>query len=127
MNAVLAMTLGPSALLEVGGVSIALSTNTLQTYDQEMFRILGAEPADFRVVAVKSAHHFRAAFGPMARQVILADSGGLATHDYARSEERRVGKECVSTGRSRWSPYHSKKQTQHQSTTENIAKNKHEK
>src|SRR3546814_14228812 len=25
-----------------------------------------------------------------------------------RSEERRVGKECVSTGRSRWSPYHEK-------------------
>src|SRR3546814_15545267 len=24
-----------------------------------------------------------------------------------RSEERRVGKECVSTCRSRWSPYHS--------------------
>src|SRR3546814_2206860 len=23
-----------------------------------------------------------------------------------RSEERRVGKECVSTGRSRWAPYH---------------------
>src|SRR3546814_16640448 len=23
-----------------------------------------------------------------------------------RSEERRVGKECVSTSRSRWSPYH---------------------
>src|SRR3546814_15369101 len=26
-----------------------------------------------------------------------------------RSEERRVGKECVSTCSSRWSPYHSKK------------------
>src|SRR3546814_15047277 len=26
-----------------------------------------------------------------------------------RSEERRVGKECVSTCRSRWSPCHSKK------------------
>src|SRR3546814_18891637 len=26
-----------------------------------------------------------------------------------RSEERRVGEECVSTCRSRWSPYHSKK------------------
>src|SRR3546814_19361492 len=25
---------------------------------------------------------------------------------YLRSEERRVGKECVSTCRSRWSPYH---------------------
>src|SRR3546814_14807251 len=32
------------------------------------------------------------------------DSGGKdSTH---RSEERRVGKECVSTCRSRWSPYH---------------------
>src|SRR3546814_11273571 len=26
--------------------------------------------------------------------------------EVARSEERRVGKECVSTCRSRWSPYH---------------------
>src|SRR3546814_13696977 len=28
-----------------------------------------------------------------------------------RSEERRVGKECVSTCRSRWSPYHLKQNT----------------
>src|SRR3546814_17268046 len=28
---------------------------------------------------------------------------------HARSEERRVGKECVSTGRYRWAPYHTKK------------------
>src|SRR3546814_13791505 len=27
---------------------------------------------------------------------------------FERSEERRVGKECVSTCRSRWSPYHEK-------------------
>src|SRR3546814_2637119 len=27
-------------------------------------------------------------------------------HPFLRSEERRVGKECVSTCRSRWSPYH---------------------
>src|SRR3546814_17221186 len=26
--------------------------------------------------------------------------------EWERSEERRVGKECVSTCRSRWSPYH---------------------
>src|SRR3546814_17850236 len=30
-------------------------------------------------------------------------------HCPLRSEERRVGKECVSTCRSRWSPYHYKK------------------
>src|SRR3546814_1779244 len=40
-------------------------------------------------------------------------NSGLAEHHNSRnaprSEERRVGKECVSTCRSRWSPYHSKK------------------
>src|SRR3546814_16284947 len=34
----------------------------------------------------------------------------LQSHDWpGRSEERRVGKECVSTCRSRWSPYPYKK------------------
>src|SRR3546814_17920961 len=32
--------------------------------------------------------------------------------DMQRSEERRVGKECVSKCRSRWAPYHYKKQKQ---------------
>src|SRR3546814_14028804 len=34
---------------------------------------------------------------------LVADHHGGA---FGRSEERRVGKECVSTGSSRWSPYH---------------------
>src|SRR3546814_1452553 len=33
-------------------------------------------------------------------------TGDAAFQTYCRSEERRVGKECVSTCRSRWSPYH---------------------
>src|SRR2546430_2818330 len=32
----------------------------------------------------------------------LLDLSGISISDHARSEERRVGKEC----RSRWSPYH---------------------
>src|SRR3546814_16124724 len=40
----------------------------------------------------------------------LGDNPYLAGEfSVARSEERRVGKECVSTCRSRWSPYHDKK------------------
>src|SRR3546814_17904224 len=35
----------------------------------------------------------------------ICDAGAV------RSEERRVGKECVSTCRSRWSPYYYKKNT----------------
>ena len=34
---------------------------------------------------------------------MVMDAERVATH---RSEERRVGKECTATCRSRWSPYH---------------------
>src|SRR3546814_18020053 len=46
------------------------------------------------------------------RPALAADAAVLG-HELAalRSEERRVGKEGVSTCRSRWSPYHSKKKT----------------
>src|SRR3546814_4635526 len=38
--------------------------------------------------------------GAEAELLAVDEAGG------GRSEERRVGKECVSTCRSRWSPYH---------------------
>src|SRR3546814_14565442 len=37
---------------------------------------------------------------------VLEDVAGAQGRPLGRSEERRVGKECVSTCRSRWSPYH---------------------
>src|SRR3546814_20427066 len=50
---------------------------------------------------------------PRKHTVVLCDSPNahVAYPDSAtlRSEERRVGKECVSTFSSRWSPYHYKK------------------
>src|SRR3546814_4544680 len=42
----------------------------------------------------------------MAARQIEADLSFRRVGITFRSEERRVGKECVSTCRSRWSPYH---------------------
>src|SRR3546814_18687653 len=40
------------------------------------------------------------------REMIAAHRGVPPFYRFIRSEARRVGKECVSTFRSRWSPYH---------------------
>src|SRR3546814_5860873 len=40
--------------------------------------------------------------GPAPSEEVISRLSG----ETQRSEERRVGKECVSTCRSRWSPYH---------------------
>src|SRR3546814_13634769 len=52
---------------------------------------------DFTTPAATRRH---AALAAQAALVYVVGPTGL------RSEERRVGKECVSTCRSRWSPYH---------------------
>src|SRR3546814_17319123 len=45
----------------------------------------------------------------MNERVVRFDELGLTVGPASRWEERRVGQECVSTCRSRWSPYHYKK------------------
>src|SRR3546814_11699236 len=56
---------------------------------------------------IAGAIGFREALALGAKKACPEVSVGL--DDIARSEERRVGKECVSTCRSRWSPCHEKK------------------
>src|SRR3546814_13004524 len=50
----------------------------------------------------------RDAQGPVSRESVeyFRSSAAAQRALKRRSEERRVGKECVSTCRSRWSPYH---------------------
>src|SRR3546814_14211317 len=44
--------------------------------------------------------------GMQRQPAAMPYAGGFELAVFPRSEERRVGKECVSTCRSRWSPYH---------------------
>src|SRR3546814_13906182 len=93
------------------------------TYDEEHHRLAIGYVPDLRDrdQGVAGVDHFAFAFGSLgdllANYIRLENIGilpywcinhGPTTSLYYRdrSEERRVGKECVSTFRSRWSPYH---------------------
>src|SRR3546814_7175024 len=57
-----------------------------------------------RQLTVNGRHHF--AVGRLLRLLLRLRCQAAPGRCGARSEERRVGKECVSTCRSRWSLYH---------------------
>jgi microcystin degradation protein MlrC len=75
---------GPTAVLQVQGITILVASHRAQMLDLEQFKAFGIHPEQKRIVAVKSMQHFRAAFEPIASQVIVCDSGALATLDYAQ-------------------------------------------
>jgi microcystin degradation protein MlrC len=83
-------TFGPSAVLRVNGIEILVVTIARQMVDLQQFRSFGIDPAGKRVVALKSMQHFRAAFEPIARKVIVCDSGALCTTHYERLPYRNV-------------------------------------
>ncbi len=73
---------GPSMVFRVGGVDIVVITNNGQATDLGQFTSLGIDPTRYMTVAVKSMQHFRAAFEPIAREIVLVDTGALCSEIY---------------------------------------------
>jgi microcystin degradation protein MlrC len=80
----LSRSYGPTAVLRVDDIDILIVTIGKQMLDLQQFKAFGIEPERARVIALKSMQHFRAAFEPIAGQVIVCDSGALCTLHYDR-------------------------------------------
>lgn len=75
------MHLGPSALLEVGGIKVVVITDRTQTSDPVFFEMMGLDVAQAQTVVVKSRGHFRAGFRDWfpPEQVYEIDTAGLTS------------------------------------------------
>ena len=75
------MHLGPSALLEIGGIKVVVISDRTQTADPVFFEMFGLDVADARTICVKSRGHFRAGFLPWfpPENVYEIDTGGLTS------------------------------------------------
>lgn len=76
--------LGPTAVFKVGGMEIVVASNRIQLTEVEAFTHAGIDPRERDVVAVKSMQHFRAAFAPLAREILICDAGALSTKDISK-------------------------------------------
>ena len=68
--------LGPMALLRSGRTRIVVASRKQQAADAAMFRHVGVEPSDARVLVLKSSVHFRADFGDMASRIVIVEAPG---------------------------------------------------
>lgn len=82
--------LGDCACVKIGGVEVVLISNRTQALGLELFRNVGVEPTERKLIVVKSTNHFHAAFGPIAEKVLYVDSDGPLPRDYSRIPYTRV-------------------------------------
>lgn len=84
------MQLGQMALLKIGGVSIVVASRKQQAADQAMLRHLGIEPAQQRILALKSSVHFRADFQPIAGEILIVAAPGANPVDHRALQYRHL-------------------------------------
>jgi microcystin degradation protein MlrC len=77
-------SMGATAVLRVGGIDVVTISNRLQTTDLQVFLSQGINPTRCTVLVVKSIQHFRAAYAPIAGDVVVVDSGALCSPDASR-------------------------------------------
>lgn len=73
--------MGRAVVFVVGGVEVLLTEQRIQPYDCEALRCVGIEPRDRLLIGLKSAVHFRADYGPLARAIFEVDTPGVHNPD----------------------------------------------
>jgi len=68
--------MGRTAVLNVKGIDIILTEKSKQAKDLQLYRSLGLEPTDYKILLVKSCVHYRGAHEPIAKRIIEVDLPG---------------------------------------------------
>jgi microcystin degradation protein MlrC len=75
--------MGPTAVLDTGGVEIVVISNHVEPHDLAAFVAVGIDPARKRFLMLKSRVHWRAGLRPLAQAVVECAGTGVCTSDYA--------------------------------------------
>ena len=98
MMAGLQVDLGPSAVLlcepasgpPAPPIEVLVTTRAETPIDLNVFRCHGIDPTRHRVLGLKGKGHFRAAFEPIARRVVLVEGPGITGADLSRLTFHKV-------------------------------------
>lgn len=94
------INLGPTALLTIGGVAVVTASRRMQAFDQDIFRHVGIEPKEQKILALKSTCHFRADFDYIAEKtlIVLAPGGHIVDSTKYPFTHLRAGVRLVPLG-----------------------------
>ncbi len=82
-------SMGLTAVVLCDGIQVVLTSLRTMPFDIEQLRCLGIEPAQQRIIVVKSAIAWRAAYGALAGSTVVLDTPGICPSNLARLCYRR--------------------------------------
>ena len=68
------ISLGPSALIRTGEVTVSLVSANYSAIDLDCFTQFGLSPEDFRYILLRSKTHFREVYEPLCSAIVILDT-----------------------------------------------------
>jgi len=69
--------MGRTVLLVINGIEVVVTeSRPANVSDPELFRSVGIEPKDKKIIVLKDGLHFRANYGPFAKEIFFIDCPG---------------------------------------------------
>ena len=93
-------TMGDTALLEINGVRVVVTSVRKQCIDRNMLQVAGVDLDSVSLLVLKSAVHYRADYGPHAALMLDADTPGVHRPDFSCFDyQNRRSQECYPLNR----------------------------
>ena len=99
--------MGRSAVLQVNGVKLVLTSTKCMPGDLQQLRSVGIEPTEQHIIVVKAAVRWRGGYEPIMSDAIHVDTPGLGSVDLTRFDYRSVRRPIFPLDRGDfWTPVH---------------------
>ena len=89
-NAGVPVEMGPTAIVQVGGIKVVLTSIKCMPGDLQQLKSIGIEPAEQHIIVVKAAVRWRGGYQPIMSQAIHVDTPGICSSNLDRLEFRNV-------------------------------------
>lgn len=96
--------MGRTAVLVYNNIHLVVMSYGVTQWDPELYRSLGLEPGDARMVQVKSPAAFRAAYKDIADEIIIVDAPGAASPKLTALPWKRLGRPIYPLDDIQWTP-----------------------
>jgi microcystin degradation protein MlrC len=84
------VSLGPSAVIQVGGIEVILNTYRTQPFEPTIFTNLGITATERDILVVKSTNHFYKGFAAISDDIFYVECPGVYPSDYKKTVYRKV-------------------------------------
>jgi microcystin degradation protein MlrC len=96
-------SLGPTVCLQVGNVEIAVASVRTQVFDEGPFVTAGITWRNKRLVALKSAQHFKGWWADKVKGIVACDAPGVGSADLRTFRFRHANTNYYPLGDAQWS------------------------